>query len=211
MFSNRAVLFYCDLSGHTSPPADLPKSLKVARKRSLAELEPEDSQQIIDVGNPKLVHRRMEERFAKGASLWLIKFEDRLAGYGWTLQGRVIAPYYFPLAEDDVQFFDFHVFAKYRGRAIDWFLMTHILQRVAADGAARAFAEAGEWNRASLSSIAATSFRRLGWARKLTIFQHTIVFWAENDMVRQVEEHACPKWPLAAPGGNTSDISRSVP
>ncbi len=34
----------------------------------------------------------------KGALLWLIKSEDGLAGYGWTLQGRTIEPHYFPLA-----------------------------------------------------------------------------------------------------------------
>ncbi len=31
-------------------------------------------------------------------------------------------------------FFDFHVFPKYRGRAMDWFLMTHILHSLAAEG-----------------------------------------------------------------------------
>lgn len=154
LFSSRAVLFYCDLSTQTSSPADFPKSLKVERKRSYAELDSQDLRQIINIWNPKLACIRLKERFDQGASVWLIKFDDRLAGYGWTLQGRTIAPYYFRLAEDDVQFLDFYVFPEFRGRAIDWFLMTHALQRVAADGAARAFAEAAEWNQASLSSIA---------------------------------------------------------
>jgi ribosomal protein S18 acetylase RimI-like enzyme len=157
----------------------------VERKRSFAELEPEDLERIINIWNPTLAHQNMKERFDRGASLWLIKFEDRLAGYGWTLQGRTIAPYYFPLAEDDVQFFDFHVFPKFRGRAIDWFLMTEVLQRVTVDGAARAFAEAAEWNQASLSSLTTTSFRRLGMARKLTIFRHTIVCWADDETIQQ--------------------------
>jgi hypothetical protein len=183
--SNRAVVFYWDLSGQTLPPADFPSSLKVERLRTYAELSPQDLDQLVHIWNPKLAHHRIKERFDQGASLWLIKFRDRLAGYGWTLQGRAIAPYYFPLAEDDVQFFDFHVFSKYRGRAIDWCLMTHILQSVAAGGAARAFAEAGEWNQASLASIGMTSFRRLGWARKLTVFGHTIVWWGENETIGQ--------------------------
>ena len=72
--------------------------------------------------NPKLAHRNIKERFDKGASLWLIKFEDRLAGYGWTLQGRTIEPHYFPLGQDDVHLFDFHVFPKYRGRGLTLFL-----------------------------------------------------------------------------------------
>jgi len=176
------VVFYCDLAAQTSPPPDLPKSLKLERKRDSAEIAPQDLQQILDVWTAKLALARMKERFDAGASLWVIKVDDRLAGYGWTLQGRVIAPYYFPLSKDDVQFFDFHVFPKYRGRAIDWFLMTYVLQRVAADGAAgRAFAEAAEWNHASLASIGMTSFRRLGWVRNLTLFGRTFVWWSEGD------------------------------
>jgi hypothetical protein len=68
---------------------------------------------------------------------------------------------------------------------MDWFLMTHILHRLAADGGARAFGEAAEWNKASLSSFAMTPFRRLGWARKFTILRRTIVCWDQN----QAAEH----------------------
>jgi ribosomal protein S18 acetylase RimI-like enzyme len=199
LLSSRAVLFYCDLSGSTTPRADLPSFLKVERKRSHAEIAPQDLDQMINVWNPKLADRNMKERFANGASLWLIKFGDRLAGYGWTLRGRPIAPYYFPLGEDDVQFFDFYVFAKYRGRAIDWCLMTHALQSVAVDGAARAFAEAGEWNQASLSSLAMTSFRPLGCARKLTIFRYTIVFWAHSDSKQPERKVGRERLSTAAP------------
>ena len=130
----------------------------------------------------------IKERFELGASLWLIKVEDNLAGYGWTLQGRTVEPHYFPLAADDVQFLDFHVFPKYRGRALDWFLMTHILHRLAAEGRARAFGEAAEWNQASLSSFAMTPFRRLGWARKFTILRHTIVCWDQKQPVEYKRE-----------------------
>ena len=100
-----------------------------------------------------------------------------MAGYGWTLQGRTVEPHYFPLAEDDVQFLDFHVFPKFRGRALDWFLMTHILYQLAAEGRARAFGEAAEWNQASLSSFAMTPFRRLGWGKKFTLWGRTLVWW----------------------------------
>ena len=84
-----------------------------------------------------------------------------------------------------MQFLDFHVFPKYRGRALDWFLMTHILQTLAAEGRARAFGEAAEWNKASLSSFAMTPFRRLGWARKFTILRRTIVCWQRDQAVEQ--------------------------
>ncbi len=88
LFSSRSVLFYCDLATQIAPPADLPSFLKVERKKSSAELSPEDLQAMTSFWNPKLAHRNMKERFDLGASLWLIKSDDKLAGYGWTLQGQ---------------------------------------------------------------------------------------------------------------------------
>ena len=184
LFSSRMVLFYCDLAEQRSLAIDLPSSLKVERYKSQTDLCPQDLEGITSFWNPKLACRNIKERFELGASLWLIRFEDKLAGYGWTLQGRTVEPHYFPLGADDVQFLDFHVFPKYRGRALDWFLMTHVLHSLAAEGKARAFGEAAEWNKASLSSFDMTSFRCLGWARKFTILGHTIACWAKNGTER---------------------------
>jgi hypothetical protein len=186
LFSSRMILFYCDLSALTST-TDLPSSLKVERKRNGAEIRLQDLQQITSLWNSKLAQRNMQERFGLGASLWLIRFEDQLAGYGWTLQGRTVEPHYFPLGERDVQFLDFHVFPKFRGRAMDWVLMTHILHELAAEGAARAFGEAAEWNQASVSSFAMNSFRSLGSARKFTICGRTIVYWSADEPVPRAQ------------------------
>ena len=92
LFSSRMVLFYCDLSALTSSTTDLPASLKVERKRNAAEISPHDLQQITSLWNPKLAQRNIQERFGLGASLWLIRFEDQLAGYGWTLRGAPSSP-----------------------------------------------------------------------------------------------------------------------
>jgi hypothetical protein len=188
LFSNRMALFCCDLSTLSSPLTVLPSSLKVERHNNQTSLSPEELQEITSFWNPKLAHRNLKERFELGASLWLIRFENHLAGYGWTLQGRTVEPHYFPLGADDVQFLDFHIFPKYRGRALDWFLITHILHQQAAEGMARAFGEAAEWNKASLSSFAMTEFRRLGWARKWNILGRTIVCWTQSEIEPQNDE-----------------------
>lgn len=180
LFSGRSVLFYCDLATLPAGPARLPDFLKVECKRSEAEISPEDFTTITSFWNPKLARRIIEERFAKSASLWLIKSNNSLAGYGWTLRGKTMEPHYFPLGPDDVQFLDFHVFPKFRGRAIDWALIIHILRALSAEGLARAFGEAGEWNQASLASFRMSQFRPLGSARKATVLGHTIVFWDEK-------------------------------
>ncbi|MGB7437327.1 MAG: GNAT family N-acetyltransferase [Candidatus Acidiferrum sp.] len=186
LFAGRMVVFYCDLSGQTLRPVNIPASMRIDRLTSEAELRPQDFDEITSFWNPKQVRRNIEERFAKGASLWLIKSEDQVAGYGWTLQGRTIAEYYFPLGPKDVQLFDFYVFPKFRGRAMHWLLTAYILQTLAAEGAARAFADTGEWNQAQISSFRMTPFRRLGLVRSFTIFGRTFASWAEQETTEQV-------------------------
>jgi ribosomal protein S18 acetylase RimI-like enzyme len=180
LFSGRSVLFYCDLATQGTPPRDLPSFLSVERKRSFTELSGEDLEEMISFWNPKLARRNMTERFGLGASLWLIKSREKLAGYGWTLEGKTVEPHYFSLGQNDVHLFDFHVFTQYRGQGMNPFLVTSILSILATEGAGRAFIEAGEWNQAQLTSLAKTPFRRLGMARKFTIWGRTIVLWDKN-------------------------------
>jgi len=180
LFSSRMVVFYCDLGRQTLAPVNIPSSLKVERLRSSAELTEKDLQEITSFWNPKQALRNVQERFGRKASLWLVKSGDKLAGYGWTLQGQAIDSYYFRLGENDVQLFDFYVFPKFRGRAIHWLLTVYILQTLAAEGGARAFADTGEWNQAQLSSFKMTPFRRLGLVRSFTILGHTITDWVDN-------------------------------
>lgn len=183
LFSGRSVLFYCDMSRLTAPPAELPSFLKIERKRSEAELSPEDLTEMTSSWNPKLARRNIKERFGKGASLWLIRSSGSLAGYGWTIRGSTIEPHYFPLGPDDAHLFDFHVLSQYRGRGINPLLVTRILCILAAESVRRTFIEAAKWNEPQLSSLTRTPFCRLGLARKLTILGRTIVFWSEKEGV----------------------------
>jgi ribosomal protein S18 acetylase RimI-like enzyme len=166
LFSNHMVLFYCDLAKQAVASANIPGSLNLERLRSYAEIRSQDLQDMTSFWNPKQAHRNIRERFEQGASLWLIKSGERLAGYGWTMQGGTIEPHYFPLAQNDVHLFDFHVFPQYRGQGINPFLVTHILRSLAGECSGRAFIEAAEWNQAQLSSLTKTPFRRLGLAKK---------------------------------------------
>lgn len=208
LFSNRMVLFYCDLPTLSAPTAELPSSLEVQRHIIQADISSQDLQEITSFWNREQARRNIKERFELGASLWLIKFNGVLAGYGWTLPGRTVEPHYFPLSEDDVQFLDFHVFPKYRGRAMDWFLMTYILHKLAAEGRARAFGEAAEWNQASLSSFAMTPFRRLGLGRKHTIFGRTLVCWDQtpSEKHKRVSKTPSATVPTARKGASISDL-----
>jgi ribosomal protein S18 acetylase RimI-like enzyme len=187
--SSRMVIFYCDLDKQTIASPKMPDSLLVQRLKSYAELSPEDLKELTSFWNPRQAHRNIRERFEKGASLWLIKSGDTLAGFSWTLQGRTIAHYYFPMAQDDVQLFDFYVFPKFRGRAILWFLIVLILASVKEEGASRVFGDVAEWNQASLSFYRTIPFRRLGVARSVTVFGRTMVFWEGNKTVEQKQKN----------------------
>lgn len=187
LFSNRILVFYCDLPLQTLRPVAIPSSMRVDRLTKEGELAAEDFREITSFWNPKQARRNVRERFAKGASLWLIKSDEKVAGYGWTIQGCTIAEYYFPMGPKDVQLFDFYVFPKFRGRALHWLLTACILQTLAAEGAARAFADTREWNQAQISSFRMTPFRLLGSVRSFTIFGHTFVSWVEKRRTEQMD------------------------
>lgn len=184
LFLKHMVVFYCDLSKLTTSPAKIPSPLKVERLTSYAELALQDLQEMAALQT----RRDIQERFEKGACLWLIRSGDMLASYSWTIRGRTITPYYFPLAQDDVQLFDFYTFPKFRGRAILWFLITHVLHSLKAEGAVRVFGHVAEWNQPSLSFYKMTPFRRLGLARSYEIFGHTCTRWVEGETAQRVQK-----------------------
>jgi len=190
LFAGRMVVFYCDLDEQKLRQVSIPKTLSVRRIQTLTGLSAEHFQEMTSFWNPKLASRNIKERFEKGASLWLVESEDRLVGYGWTLEGQTIAPYYFPMGSDDVQLFDFYVFPKFRGRAIHWLLTSYILQTLAAEGRARAFADTGEWNKAQLASFKMTPFRSLGFVRTYALFGQMFTRWSPNEPVKQEQKDA---------------------
>lgn len=177
IFARRMVVFYCDLDDRKLPPVNRPGSIVVKRVNALTELSAEHLEALTGFWNPNQARKNIKERFAKGASLWLAESEGRLAGFGWTLQGGTIEPYYFPLTPDDVHFFDFHVFPQYRGQGINPCLTGRILECLAAHGSGRAFIEAAEWNVAQLTSLRKTPFRGFGLVRSFRIPGCDLVSW----------------------------------
>jgi ribosomal protein S18 acetylase RimI-like enzyme len=177
--SNRMVLFYCDVPINEAswPATNLLDHLKVERKHRREEVAPADWEQIVNFWNPELCQRNFTERFAEGASLWLIRSEEKLAGYGWTITGRTIVPHYHPLGANDIHMFDFLVFPEFRGRKINPSLVEHILNQSAVECRTRAYIEVREWNHPQLISLGKTRFRILGIARKVSLFGRTFVEW----------------------------------
>jgi ribosomal protein S18 acetylase RimI-like enzyme len=178
LFASRMVVFYCDLTQRQLSAAAGAEALRVLRVEALRDLGTANLSAMTSFWNPKVANRRIRERFEKGASLWLVQCGEHLAGYGWTMQGGTIEPYYFPLAQEDVHLFDFHVFPAYRGRGINPFLVCSILDHLATGCGGRAFIETNEWNEAQLASLRKTPFRNVGAVRCFTFLGRTAVFWA---------------------------------
>lgn len=178
--AGQKVIFTCDVDHRILPPESHPDSPRVEPVETLSELGANRFGRMTTFWNPKLAERNIRERFAKGATLWLVMTGDELAGYGWTLQGRTIEPYFFPLAQNDVHLFDFHVFPAFRGRGFNPFLVGSILRALVHGGLRRAFIEAAAWNNAQLTSLRKTPFRRLGAARLFRILNCSFVVWARE-------------------------------
>ena len=185
LVSGNTVVFWCDLATHPTDAPALPSSLKLDRTRNEAEISPQDLHRMTIFWNPKLARRNIKERLQQGSSLWTLRFEGKLAAYGWTIQGHTIEPHYFRLVPEDVHLFDFLVFPEYRGQGLNPLLVNQILHKLAAESRGRAFIEVAEWNKAQLCSLKKTPFIRLGLARKTMIFGYTVLAWAPDRPVGQ--------------------------
>jgi len=196
MFSNRMVLFYLDFpKGEASSGTRLPQPLTAERKGSQAEMRAEDLEKIVNFWNPRMTQRNMTERFGQGASLWLIRWEGRLAGYGWTMTGHTIEPHYHPLGANDVHMFDFLVFPEFRGRNVNPSLVDFILDQMTQEGRNRAYIEVREWNKPQLQSLRKTKFQLLGVARKTSLFGRTFVEWMpdrRSGLTPEAKNHSNP-------------------
>jgi hypothetical protein len=181
---NRMVLFYCDLGAReaTSPCTTSP--LAVERNTAAQMVAERDMLKIVNFWNPKIMPRLISERFNRGASLWLAKSGDGLAGYGWTLNGGTIEPHFFPLGTDDVHLFDFFVFPEFRGQRVNCFLVLKILDVLAGEKKNRAYIEVAEWNLPQLKSLSKMPFQKLGRARKFRLFGRIFTVWSEGNTTR---------------------------
>jgi ribosomal protein S18 acetylase RimI-like enzyme len=178
------VIFYYDFP----PPCKrvisdpIPAEFTVDRKNAQDEMNQADLGRILNFWNPEIARRSMSERFEAGASLWLIRHEGQLAGYGWTLTGGTMRGYFVPLGTEDVHLFDFLVFPEFRGRRVNPTLVRCILEALGHEAKSRAYIEVAEWNEPELKSLRRTSFQLLGMARKANFSSRTIVEWrAEQD------------------------------
>ena len=127
------------------------------------------------IWNARLCRKIFAERFMKRSTMWLVRSDEKFAGYGWTMTGCTFESHYHPMGEHDVHLFDFMVFPISGWQGINSTLVSHTLQQSAAENKVRAYIETSEWNLPMLTSLRRTGFQSFGTARKISFLGHTIV------------------------------------
>jgi ribosomal protein S18 acetylase RimI-like enzyme len=172
---NGLILYSCELAKLRLPLDDEIAGIQLHRKRGLAEFSAKELPELAEALNSVAADRIINERFARGASAWLVKIEDRLVAFGWTLIGATIEPHYLTVGPNDAHLFDFFVLPEFRGRGINPWLVRRVASALASEGREKAFLEAAEWNKPQLSSLKKTPFVIVGRARKTILFGKPVV------------------------------------
>ena len=178
-YAGKNVLFVCEL-----PLAETAGAFSAGvleRKSNLTALTAEDVERVVSPADPPASRRRMDERFAARAELWLVRCSGVIAAYGWTIKGKTMEPHFLPLAPHDVHFFDFFVFPEFRGRGLNPALVLQILREISRENLSKAFIEAAAWNQPQLASLKKTPFQRLGMARKFHLGKWLVVLWSQAE------------------------------
>jgi len=193
---NGRVLFCCDLqSPEVARPAGISSGqLTIERLRGPERMGESDWQKIVSTRTAAVCRRLFGERFQRGASLWLVRCNGNLAGYGWALPCDSMERRYYPAGAKDVHLVEFLVFPEFRGLRINSFLVNHILGQLATEGKAHAYLDVAEWNKVALSSYRHTSLRPVGiWRggplqkRKLVKRISAAELWGEGAQQSEIE------------------------
>lgn len=180
VLNNKTVLFYFDMSHADEVDPSLPNNCTVQIIRQYSEILSADLQIMFDHLGKERTQHDMRERFDKGAVLYVMKENQQMAAFIWSLRKRMVEPFFFPLAEDDVVVFDAESLPEYRGRGFYPLLVRWVLCRLRKEGASRVYMAAKVWNASSLRGLAKTPFRRFGMAQMVRVCGKTITIWYKD-------------------------------
>lgn len=166
------VVYYCDL------PVGPPRAENILIVEVLDAEDRTKIHRVLTHWDEVAATKAVAERFRLGAQLWLAKKDSELVAYGWTIRGKTVSTYFFPLAATDVHLFDFVVFPEFRGKGINSNFVERILGQLSQTGERRAFIECLAWNEAQLRSLSRTPFKRFGVGRKLGFCGRTASLWS---------------------------------
>ena len=158
---------------------NLPQDIIIECKSTYNEVVQPDMQKIINYWDKEMEMDKTRERFEQGAILWIVKLKEDIAGFGWSIRGKMVSPWYLPLTPHDAVLFDFVTFEEYRGRSLYALLLDYILGKLKLEGVSRAFLFIWAWNISSIRGNEKSYFRKFIEARKFHVFGRNITIWLQ--------------------------------
>ena len=126
------------------------------------------------------VIKKVKSRLAKGADLWVLCIDGEIANTQWAFRGGFIEPFFFPICEDEVVFFDTFTFENFRGRALNKKLLIKMQQTYIDEDVIAFYLTIKSWNVISVKATTKARFEKIGKASKLVFFGKPLIFWHDT-------------------------------
>ena len=178
LFKSKIVLIYATPGEVDDTVLILPPGINIECKKTYDEALQPEMKKVINHWEKENMMDIVIERFDKGAILWILKLDDDIAGFSWSITGKTIIPWYIPLTPHDAYVLDTAIFEEYRGRGLHPPLANYILGMLKKQGATRSVAEIGTWNKAALSIKEKSYYRKFSEVRKYRVFDRNITIWS---------------------------------
>ena len=179
------IIFSAEL-GPSPDPLDSNDSdeYTVHEKSALSDLVPSEVDALIAGHDVTTIRKKNSARFSKGAHLWLIKRDDTVFGFVWSLGAGTMKPYFFPLGKCDVYLFDNEIFYAYRGKGINRIFLKKVLNELKQHGFRRALIDTRIWDTPEIRCLTRIPFQPIAKARHIRLMGKVIVIW-DSDRVMQ--------------------------
>lgn len=137
-----------------------------------------------------LLRENLKRRLGAGAVLWLLSVDDVVIGYVWSINGRTMKSFYWPLTSKDVHLFDNFVFPQHRGKRYNSILLGNVLAELHRVGMQRAYIATAEWNTAEQRSLSRVGFTALGVVKTGgTRRRKTVRWWNLEEVLPEHADH----------------------
>lgn len=171
---NKYIIYCSELMELSNEKPKAPPTFIIECNKSETDISEADKKLLCK----EISQNQLEDRFSKGAFLWLIKHDKSLAGFVWSIIQKPVEPYFFPLTKKDVHLFDNLILPQYRGRGVNTILINHVLFEFKRRGFLRAFIETRAWNSSEIKSLIKTPFYKFAEARKFHFFGRNFSSWS---------------------------------
>ena len=85
---NESMLFFADIADLKNNTIELPIQFTVEKITKKEELASKDLERILTYSHSGIIDHKMNERFMKGAVLWIFKTKGNMAGFEWSIRGK---------------------------------------------------------------------------------------------------------------------------